>query len=92
VEQGERVEVLAGARHPYTRGLLRSTPAGARRGARLHEIAGVVPSPSEWPAGCRFSTRCERAWERCRDEVPGDTTLTPTHTTRCHAVADEEGR
>ncbi|MBW1687723.1 MAG: ABC transporter ATP-binding protein, partial [Deltaproteobacteria bacterium] len=58
VEEGSRVDVLAGARHPYTQGLLRSIPALGRRGERLAEIAGVVPQPRDWPAGCRFSTRC----------------------------------
>ena len=89
VEQGERVEVLAGARHPYTQGLLRSMPARAQHRDRLHEIPGVVPSARDWPAGCRFSTRCDRVWERCRAEVPGTTVLSPSHVTRCHAVAEE---
>ena len=45
VEQGTRAEVLAGARHPYTEGLLRSIPSLARRGEPLAEIPGVVPPP-----------------------------------------------
>jgi oligopeptide/dipeptide ABC transporter ATP-binding protein len=89
VEWGERVEVLAGARHPYTQGLMRSIPARVHHGERLHEIPGVVPSPRDWPAGCRFATRCERVRERCRDEVPGITTLSASHATRCFAVAEE---
>jgi oligopeptide/dipeptide ABC transporter ATP-binding protein len=89
VEQGERVEVLAGARHPYTQGLLRSMPSRAQHRDRLHEIPGVVPSPRDWPAGCRFSTRCDRVFERCRREVPGSTELSPSHATRCHAVEGE---
>jgi oligopeptide/dipeptide ABC transporter ATP-binding protein len=89
VERGDRVEVLSHARHPYTQGLLRSMPARAHRGARLHEIPGVVPPPRDWPAGCRFATRCERAWERCRREVPGATVLSPSHAAHCHAVAEE---
>jgi peptide/nickel transport system ATP-binding protein/oligopeptide transport system ATP-binding protein len=89
VEQGERVEVLATARHPYTQGLMRSMPSRARHAERLHEIPGVVPSPREWPAGCRFATRCERVWDLCRAEVPGSNQLSPSHATRCHAVAAE---
>jgi oligopeptide/dipeptide ABC transporter ATP-binding protein len=92
VEQGDRFEVLAAARHPYTQGLLRSMPSRARDGERLYEIPGVVPSPRDWPAGCRFSTRCDRVWERCRRYVPGTTVLSPSHTTRCHAVAEESDR
>ncbi|MGI9589793.1 MAG: oligopeptide/dipeptide ABC transporter ATP-binding protein, partial [Myxococcota bacterium] len=54
---------------------LKSMPARAQAGERLHEIPGVVPSPRDWPAGCRFSTRCERVIDRCRVEVPGATEL-----------------
>jgi peptide/nickel transport system ATP-binding protein/oligopeptide transport system ATP-binding protein len=90
VEEGSRVEVLAGARHPYTQGLLRSLPSLGRRGERLAEIAGVVPQPRDWPAGCRFSTRCPRVLERCRSEWPGWTRLSEAHAARCHVVAQEE--
>jgi oligopeptide/dipeptide ABC transporter ATP-binding protein len=92
VEQGDRFEVLAGARHPYTQGLLRSMPSRVHSGERLYEIPGVVPPPRDWPAGCRFSTRCDRVWERCRREVPGTTVLSHSHAARCHAVAEEAER
>ena len=75
VEEGTRFEVLAGARHPYTQGLLRSIPSRGRRGQPLEEIQGVVPSAGSWPEGCRFSTRCPRVLERCRVEAPGMTRL-----------------
>ena len=91
VEEGSRADVLAGARHPYTQGLLRSIPALGRRGERLAEIAGVVPQPRDWPAGCRFSSRCPLVLERCRAEPPDWTRLGPSHATRCHVVAQEEG-
>ncbi len=92
VEEGTRLEVLAGARHPYTQGLLRSIPGRARHGVRLEEIPGVVPRPSEWPAGCRFATRCARAFEPCRDQVPGPTALAGRQRAWCHAVAREVAR
>jgi oligopeptide/dipeptide ABC transporter ATP-binding protein len=90
VEQGTRLDLLGGARHPYTVGLLRAMPARAARGTRLAEIPGTVPPPAERPAGCRFSTRCPVAYEPCPTLDPDWTTLTATHATRCHAVA--EGR
>jgi oligopeptide/dipeptide ABC transporter ATP-binding protein len=91
VEEGSRNDVLAGARHPYTRGLLRSIPSLGRRGEPLAEVAGVVPQPRDWPAGCRFSSRCERVFDRCRAEPPAATQVGDGHAVRCHAVADEEG-
>jgi len=90
VERGMRADLLGGARHPYTVGLLRAMPARAVRGVRLAEIPGTVPRPSERPAGCRFSTRCPVAFEPCPTLDPDWTTLTATHATSCHAVA--EGR
>jgi peptide/nickel transport system ATP-binding protein len=90
-EQGTRLEVLAGARHPYTTGLLASIPARAHHGDDLAEIAGVVPSPGSWPAGCRFATRCARRIERCPQAPPPEwTRLSPTHRVACHVVAAEE--
>ncbi len=89
IEAGTRTDILSNARHPYTQGLLRSVPSLGRRGERLEEIEGVVPQPRDWPAGCRFSTRCMKVMDRCRSEVPGDTTLSPSHTARCHVVARE---
>ncbi|MEE9608314.1 MAG: ABC transporter ATP-binding protein [Myxococcota bacterium] len=90
VEEGSREEILAGARHPYTRGLLESIPSRVRPGEPLTEIPGVVPAPQDWPEGCRFSTRCPRVLERCAVEVPDSTTLSPTHSARCHVVAQEQ--
>ncbi len=90
VEEGGLVEVLRGARHPYTQGLLRAMPALGRRGEPLAEIPGVVPSPEDWPKGCRFASRCPRVLPVCHDVDPEATRLSPSHTTRCHAVAREE--
>jgi oligopeptide/dipeptide ABC transporter ATP-binding protein len=89
VEEGERETVLSHARHPYTQGLLRSIPSLAVRGERLAEIAGVVPQPVDWPAGCRFSTRCPRVEGRCHSEMPDLLPLEEGHLSRCLVVAGE---
>jgi oligopeptide/dipeptide ABC transporter ATP-binding protein len=90
VEEGTRSDVLARARHPYTQGLLRSIPSLGRRGEPLAEIAGVVPPPQDWPAGCRFATRCPRVFDECWAQMPELTALALHRTARCHAVAREE--
>jgi oligopeptide/dipeptide ABC transporter ATP-binding protein len=55
--------------NPYTQGLLASLP---RPGiTRLKPIRGMIPSVSELPAGCKFSTRCDRVFDRCRRQEPG---------------------
>ena len=90
VEEGSREQILGGARHPYTRGLLRAVPSLGRRGERLAEIAGVVPTPQERPAGCRFSTRCPSVLPRCASDAPGDSVVAAGHVARCHVVAQEQ--
>jgi oligopeptide/dipeptide ABC transporter ATP-binding protein len=89
-EEGTREEILATARHPYTLGLLGSMPGLAKHGQRLREIPGVVPPPDEWPQGCRFCTRCPRAFEPCHADVPERTELSPFHGAWCHAVRVDE--
>lgn len=56
--------------HPYTRALLKALPTPQHQGQRLVSIEGTVPTPDEYPAGCRFCTRCPDVMERCADEVP----------------------
>ncbi len=90
-EEGSRREILGQARHPYTQGLMRSIPTASRRGQALAEIAGTVPAPGDWPAGCRFTSRCPRAFAPCRDDPPPEVVFGPGHVVRCHAAAGEPG-
>jgi oligopeptide/dipeptide ABC transporter ATP-binding protein len=69
VEEAPVRPLFATPGHPYTRALLNALPRPGQRGA-LAAIGGTVPSPSELPAGCAFSTRCPEVLERCADEVP----------------------
>jgi len=57
--------------HPYTRGLLRAMPgSGYGEGRRLPTLPGVVPDPSDPPAGCRFHPRCSERFEPCDQAEP----------------------
>jgi peptide/nickel transport system ATP-binding protein len=86
VEEGTREELLARPRHPYTQGLLRSIPRPEARGHRLEEIKGAVPRPGQWPAGCRFHTRCPLVVDRCRSEAPARVPVSRTQAAWCHLV------
>lgn len=78
VEHGSTAQVLAAPAHPYTRGLLESTPAAAlarghRRGEPLRQIPGSAPPLTQLPDGCHFHPRCERADAQCRHTPPPHT-------------------
>jgi peptide/nickel transport system permease protein len=55
--------------HPYTEALLAANPTGADPGHDLPVIAGTVPKPGAWPAGCHFHPRCRYATAECRVEA-----------------------
>jgi peptide/nickel transport system ATP-binding protein/oligopeptide transport system ATP-binding protein len=56
--------------HPYTRGLLRSIPLFYEKQDRLSAIPGIVPSPLKKIDGCKFHSRCDCVFDRCRKEEP----------------------
>ncbi len=69
-EEGPVDDLFHAPHHPYTEGLLRSIPHIGRREERLAVIPGLVPSPIDWPEGCRFEARCPYSWKKCAEEAP----------------------
>ena len=70
VEKGGVDDLFYDPRHPYTLGLLHSTPHIAKRAARLDPIQGLPPSLEHLPKGCSFNPRCAFAFDRCLVERP----------------------
>ncbi|PUA80983.1 dipeptide/oligopeptide/nickel ABC transporter permease/ATP-binding protein [Nocardioides currus] len=70
VESGTTPDVIEAPAHHYARGLLGSVLSLETRAERLTQIPGVVPSPADFPTGCRFSDRCPMASDVCREQVP----------------------
>jgi peptide/nickel transport system ATP-binding protein/oligopeptide transport system ATP-binding protein len=71
VEKGPVDNVFGSPQHPYTEALLQSIPVlGMSRSEPLRVIKGTVPSPLDWPPGCRFATRCDYAFEKCEEQPP----------------------
>ncbi|MFE8986721.1 dipeptide/oligopeptide/nickel ABC transporter permease/ATP-binding protein [Streptomyces collinus] len=86
VETGVTADLVESPAHHYTRGLLGSVLSLESAQERMTQIRGVVPSPADFPAGCRFAGRCPRATGICRTAPPG-LLGTPTHTAACHHPA-----
>ena len=59
-------EVVQRPRHPYTEGLMASTPLASHGQERLRQIPGAMPRLGNLPEGCAFHPRCPRARDRCR--------------------------
>jgi oligopeptide/dipeptide ABC transporter ATP-binding protein len=78
VERGPVADVFSSPQHPYTEALLHSIPVlGMTYAQPLAAIRGTVPSPMEWPDGCRFAPRCDLAFDRCETEDPGLVDVAP---------------
>ena len=69
--------------HPYKEGLLKSVPVLDEEVEYLDQIEGSVPHPLKLPIGCRFSTRCEFATEKCINEKPELVEVQSGHLIRC---------
>ena len=70
VETGKVEELFYDPRHPYTLGLLNSTPNVDKKMARLNSINGAPPNLEHLPRGCAFHPRCAFRFEQCFAAVP----------------------
>lgn len=70
VEYGDVHTIFKKARHPYTRGLIESTPSLLSNNAQISEIDGTPPDLRNKPSGCVFHPRCALAQPVCSREVP----------------------
>lgn len=88
VEQADVKTIFLNPKHPYTIGLLKSLPRIDEDVERLYTIKGMVPSPKEFSAGCRFHPRCEfcEATRLCTKEQPELTEVEPGHFVACHCT------
>ena len=91
VEVGTAEDIFLGIEHhPYTVGLFGSIPNIRSKATRLTPIPGLMPDPTNLPAGCSFSPRCPHATELCRSAAPKVYT-NGSHKICCHSMAEKEG-
>jgi oligopeptide/dipeptide ABC transporter ATP-binding protein len=91
-EEGPVDDVFHDPQNPYTEGLLRSMPRLGEEVERLAVIPGVVPSPLNWPVGCRFNDRCPYGWEKTEKEEPPLFEIGPGRKNKCWLVKYPERR
>ena len=87
MEEASKVDLFANPRHPYTKALLSAVPTPDPVQGRKRErimLQGDLPSPINPPAGCVFNTRCWKATEKCRTEVPLLQIGKNNHKVACH--------
>jgi peptide/nickel transport system ATP-binding protein len=86
MEKGATEEIFSPPYHPYTEALLAAVPiADANVTKRKIVLQGELPSPSNPPKGCPFSTRCPYMMKGvCDTEAPPQREFGPRHVIACH--------
>ncbi|MFC7154356.1 ABC transporter ATP-binding protein [Halomarina halobia] len=70
VERGPADELFADPRHPYTQGLIASTPRLDDPEADVRPIEGYVPDLIDIPYACHFAPRCPESTRECFERDP----------------------
>lgn len=84
VEKGTRDSIFNSPSHPYTIGLINSVPSLVKNSGQLKSIAGIIPSPKDFPKACRFQDRCEYVFDECRLKEPSLDKLGEKHFAACY--------
>ncbi len=90
VEYSDVKSLFKNPLHPYTRGLLNSIPKINSEQEKLYNIEGNVPSPRNYPKGCRFSPRCDEAESACFDKEPELINVGDSRRVRCWKYKGDE--
>jgi len=90
VESGAVGDIFDAPAHPYTQALMGCRPEIAKAGELLTVIDGQVPSPGQWPKGCRFAERCAFSHAAClQAPIAVDAWQKGSHQARCiHVQGD----
>lgn len=85
VEEAPVRPLFAQPAHPYTQGLIRSTPNLTTQRGQLVAIPGLVPTLADLgeTQGCKFAERCSMATERCLTDEPPLQVLDTNRASRC---------
>jgi oligopeptide/dipeptide ABC transporter ATP-binding protein len=91
VEMARTEDLYKNPLHPYAQALFSSIPIPDPTIKRKRIIlTGEVPSPVNPPAGCRFHTRCPKAFEICHIKEPELKDVGNGHLVACHLFIEPE--
>jgi len=84
IEESQVIDLYANPSHPYTIGLLGSLPRlDEIERQRLFSIEGMPPVLYNKPTACPFAPRCKWVMDRCWQENPALTEVSPEHRVAC---------
>lgn len=85
VEIADKKDLYDHPMHPYTVALLSAIPVPDRKHKKEKIVLeGDLPSPANPPSGCVFHTRCYKAQEICKTQVPELKECGNGHCCACH--------
>ena len=85
VEIAEKADLYDHPMHPYTVELLSAIPVPDRKHKKEKIVLeGDLPSPANPPSGCIFHTRCYKAKDICKTQVPELKDCGNGHCCACH--------
>ncbi|MDD3221221.1 MAG: dipeptide ABC transporter ATP-binding protein [Clostridia bacterium] len=85
VEMAEKKDLYEHPMHPYTVALLSAIPVPDRKHKKNKIVLeGDLPSPANPPSGCVFHTRCYKAQDICKTQVPEIKECGNGHCCACH--------
>jgi peptide/nickel transport system ATP-binding protein len=83
VERSSVETLFAEPLHPYSAGLIASSPRVDKSLSVLQSIPGDPPAHADEVAGCPFNTRCAEATPKCREEEPPLVEVSPRRWVAC---------
>ena len=85
VEWGDTDDIIHDPQHPYTQLLVSAVPDPSKSiHTKLKGNKGEIPLWTPESVGCPFAGRCTHVTEKCKERMPGVTTLSDNHFVRCY--------
>lgn len=92
VEYADKRAMYLNPFHPYTVGLFNSIPDLDTEQEELQVIQGLTPDPTDLPSGCPFHPRCDKAMEKCSNNLPTKVEVDPGHFVRCFLYEENKNK